>query len=99
MGTNPNKKMAATRTNAGLRPDQSAKVRPRMPRLRQMEDDAGFGKRASSCGVLILGHAPRGEPHMPAHKTTGSPCIPLASLLTPDNAEPSATETDLPLGD
>src|SRR5438874_664614 len=27
MGTNPNKKMAATRTNAGLRPDQSAKVR------------------------------------------------------------------------
>jgi hypothetical protein len=27
MGTNPNKKKAATRANAGLRPDQAAEVR------------------------------------------------------------------------
>ena len=34
MGTHPNKKRAATRTNAGLRPDQAAKVQTKLATTR-----------------------------------------------------------------
>jgi hypothetical protein len=49
MGTNPNKKKAATRANAGLRPDQAAEVRISIPhQLGRAEArrriEAGFAK-------------------------------------------------------